>query len=63
MRVLEELSIFVAISCGVFSSVVRWYKRTRRDILLARALSTPEGRAAIAKAMVSPRRCREGLPA
>jgi hypothetical protein len=57
MRILEEVSIAVAVAREAFSSLVRWYKRTRRDVLLARVLSTPEGRAAIAKAMVSPRRC------
>jgi hypothetical protein len=54
-EILEEVSIAVAVIREAFSSLVRWYKQARSDVLVVRALDTREGRAMLAQAMLSAR--------
>jgi len=52
-EILEEAPIAVAVAREALSLLVRWYKKTRREIMVARALNTAEGRALLAQAMLS----------
>lgn len=54
MRIWNELSIATEIVKYVFLSMVKWYKASRKNVIVSRCMKTPEGRKKLAEAMIGP---------
>ena len=54
MRIIREIGIALAVMKQAVSSFARWYVLARRNVLIARALNTVEGREKLAEAMIEP---------